>query len=182
MSVVETPNDEFYMPHHAIIKESSNITKVRVVFDASAKTSNSVSLNDTLMVGPTIQDKLSSHLVRFRTYKFVITYIEKMYRQVLLYEDDRRYQQILWRRDDKIKTFQLNTLTFRVSSSPFLAIRTIQKLADDKRNAYPRAAEILKTHLYVDDLLSGAETVDETRAIRDEIIDLLARGGFTIRQ
>lgn len=72
--MIETPNDyRFYMPHHAVIKESSNTTKVRVVFDASAKTSNGVSLNDTLMVGPTIQGKLFSHLVRFRKYKFVIT-------------------------------------------------------------------------------------------------------------
>lgn len=182
--MIETPNDYgFYMSHHAVIKESSNTTKVRVVFDASAKTSNGVSLNDTLMVGPTIQGKLFSHLVRFRKYKFVITAdIEKMYRQVLLHEDDRRYQQILWHRDNKIETFQLNTLTFGISSSPFLAIRTIQKLADDERHTYPRAAEIIKTHLYVDDLLSGADTVDEARAIRDEIINLLSQGGFTIRQ
>ncbi|XP_011858455.1 PREDICTED: uncharacterized protein LOC105556009 [Vollenhovia emeryi] len=183
MSVVEISNDDgFYMPHHAVIKESSNTTKVRVVFDASAKTSSGVALNDILMVGPTIQDKLFAHVIRFRTYKVVITAdIEKMYRQVLLHEDDRRYQRILWRRDGDITTFQLNTLTFGVASSPFLAIRTIQN-ADDECNAYPRAAEILKAHLYVDDLLTGADSIEEARAIRDEIIELLARGGFTIRQ
>lgn len=184
MSMIESHNDDgFYMPHHAIIKEFSNTTKVRVVFDASAKTDNGVSLNDTLLVGSTIQDKLFLHLVRFRKYKFVITAdIEKMYRQVLLHEDDRRYQQILWRRDNKLETFQLNTLTFGVSSSPFLAIRTIQKLADDEHHAYSRAAEILKAHLYVDDLLSGAETLYEARAIRNEIIELLRRSGFSMRQ
>lgn len=124
-----------------------------------------------------------SHLIRFRTYKVVVTAdIEKMYRQVLVHEDDRKYQQILWRRNNKIETFQLNTLTFGVSSSPFLAIRTIQKLADDEHDAHPKAAEILKTHLYVDDLLSGAETVDEALAIRNEIIKLLGKGGFAIRQ
>jgi len=61
------------MPHHAVFKESNNTTKIRIVFDASAKASNGVSLNDILMVGPTIQDKLFSHLIRFRTYKYVIT-------------------------------------------------------------------------------------------------------------
>ncbi|XP_011882321.1 PREDICTED: uncharacterized protein LOC105570019, partial [Vollenhovia emeryi] len=184
MSVVEISSDDgFYMPHHAVIKESSNTTKVRVVFDASAKTSSGVALNDILMVGPTIQDKLFSHVIRFRTYKVVITAdIEKMYRQVSLHESDRRYQRILWRRDGEIMTFQLNTLTFGVASSPFLAIRTIQKLADDECNACPRAAEILKAHLYVDDLLTGAGSIEEARAIRDEIVELLARGGFTIRQ
>lgn len=49
-----------------------------------------------LMVGPTIQNKLFSHLIRFRTYKFVISAdIEKMYLQVLLHQDDKRFQRLL---------------------------------------------------------------------------------------
>ncbi|XP_011688916.1 PREDICTED: uncharacterized protein LOC105450668 [Wasmannia auropunctata] len=105
-----------------------------------------------------------------------------MYRQVWVHKEDRCYQRILWRQDKEIQTFQLNTLTFGVSSSPFLAIRTVQRLADDEGHAFPRAKTILKEHLYVDDLLSGAETVNEARSIRDEIIALLKRGGFSIRQ
>lgn len=64
MSLIENPdNDGYYMPHHAVIKESSNITKVRIVFDASAKTNNGTSLNDLLMIGPIIQGKLVSRLI-----------------------------------------------------------------------------------------------------------------------
>lgn len=77
---------------------------------------------------------------------------------------------------------QLNTLTFGVSSSPYLAIRTIHKLTEDEGDAYPAAARILRTHLYVDDLLTGVNTIDEARALRDDIIALLAQGGFNIRQ
>ena len=44
----------FYIPHHAVFKDSSLTTKIRVVFDGSAKTTNGLSLNDTLLVGPTI--------------------------------------------------------------------------------------------------------------------------------
>ncbi|XP_018301866.1 uncharacterized protein [Mycetomoellerius zeteki] len=171
------------MPHHAITKESSNTTKVRIVFDASAKANSGMSLNDMLLVGPTIQNKLFDHLIRFRTYNCVITAdIEKMYLQIQLHKDDRRYQQILWRKNNKIATFRFNTLTFGVSSSPFLAIRTLHKLADDEGPAYPRAAKAVKEHFYVDDLITGADTIDEARAIRDEVIVLLTRGGFTIRQ
>lgn len=184
MSVIKDPFDDgFYLPHHAVIKSSSNTTKVRVVFDASAKSNNGISLNDMLMVGPTIQDTLFTHLIRFRIHRYVLTAdIEKMYRQILLHKDDRAYQRILWRQNDQVKTFELNTLTFGVSSSPFLAIRTIQKLADDEYNAYPIAAQVLKKHLYVDDLLTGADSIEKARILRDEIIHLLARGGFHIRQ
>ncbi|XP_018372395.1 PREDICTED: uncharacterized protein LOC108767167, partial [Trachymyrmex cornetzi] len=181
--VVDPNNYGYYMPHHAVSKATSNTTKVRIVFDASAKSGNGLSLNDILLVGPTIQDKLFAHLIRFRAYKYVITAdIEKMYLRIRLHEDDRRYQRILWRKDDKITTFQFNMLTFGVSSSPFLAIRALQKLADDEGHAFPKAAKVIKTHLYVDDLISGADSIDEVRAIRYEVIALLARGGFTIRQ
>jgi hypothetical protein len=105
-----------------------------------------------------------------------------MYCQVLVHEDNRRFQKLLWRINGKIETLQINVLTFGVSSSPFLAIRTIQKLADDEQHAFPKAAEVLRTHLYVDDLLTGAKTIDESRVIRDEVIALLSKGGFTIRQ
>ncbi|XP_039306760.1 uncharacterized protein LOC113004056 [Solenopsis invicta] len=150
-----TNSDEsgYYMPHHAVIKNTNNTTKVRVVFDASAKSDNGVSLNDVLMTGPSIQDKIISHLIRFRTYNYVITAdIEKMYRQVLVHEQDRHFQQILWRRDE------------------------------DEYQSFPKATGVLKSHLYVDDLLTGSETIKEARIIRDDIIALLARGGFTIRQ
>lgn len=41
---------------------------------------------------------------------------------------------------------------------------------------------IFKKHMYVDDLLTGTNTIEEARVLRDEIIILLARGGFNIRQ
>ena len=42
---------EFYLPYHPVIKQSSQTTKVRVVFDRSAKSSTGISVNETLMVG-----------------------------------------------------------------------------------------------------------------------------------
>lgn len=108
--------------------------------------------------------------------------IEKMYLQVFVHENELRFQRILWRNDNKVKTFQLNTLAFGVASSPFLAIRTLQKFAEDECNAFQKAAEVLKTHLYVDNLLSRANTIDEARLIRNDLIAILARGGFNIRQ
>ena len=52
--VVENPkNREFYIPHKAVIKETAETTKVRIVFDASAKEDEqSPSLNDCLETGP----------------------------------------------------------------------------------------------------------------------------------
>ncbi|XP_017791629.1 PREDICTED: uncharacterized protein LOC108573663 [Habropoda laboriosa] len=174
----------FYLPHHAVIKPSSATTKVRVVFDGSAKTSSGVSLNDALMTGPTIQDDLFTLLLRFRTYAFVITGdIEKMYRQFLVRPEDRKYQRVLWRDEQGIvQTYESNVVTFGFSSAPFLAIRCVHQLADDECNAYPVAAAILKRDLYVDDLLTGANTMEEAKHVQTQIGELLQRGGLTIRQ
>ncbi|XP_076635448.1 uncharacterized protein LOC143348736 [Colletes latitarsis] len=75
MSEVNETNDTggFYVPHHAVVKSSSTTTKVRVVFDGSAKSSSGLSLNDVLMTGPTIQDDLFALLMRFRKHNYVLT-------------------------------------------------------------------------------------------------------------
>lgn len=140
MSLIDSvdTSDGYYMPHHAVIKPSSETTKVRVVFDASAKSQNRKSLNDTLMIGPMIQDKVFAHLVRFRSHSIVIMAdIEKMYRQVNIHKDDRKYQRILWRMDGVIRVLESNTITFGVASAPFLAIRTIQKLTQEEKERFP---------------------------------------------
>ena len=63
----------FYLPHHSVIKSDNLSTKIRVVFYGSAKTSSGISLNDSLMVDPTIQEDLFSLLSRFRTHKYALT-------------------------------------------------------------------------------------------------------------
>jgi hypothetical protein len=71
----------FFLPHHAVFKESSATTKTQVVFDASAKSTTGVSMNDMLMVGPTIQQDLISIILRFRMHVYAMTAdISKMYR------------------------------------------------------------------------------------------------------
>lgn len=64
-------NYSYYIPHHAIFKETSTTTKLRVVFDASMPTSSGLSLNDILLVGFVVQPELLSTLLRFRTHKYV---------------------------------------------------------------------------------------------------------------
>ena len=89
----------FYLPHHAVIKEDSTTTRIRVVFDGSAKTSSGVSLNEALMVGPTIQADLFTLLTRFRSHAYALTAdIEKMYRKVLVHSEDAIYQKFYFKK------------------------------------------------------------------------------------
>ena len=62
----ESPEgDSFYIPHHGIIKPEGNMNKIRVVFDASCKASNNISLNDTIFIGPKLQADIAQLLLVF---------------------------------------------------------------------------------------------------------------------
>lgn len=173
-----------FLPHHAVIKESSTTTKVRIVFDGSAKTTTGISLNQTLFTGPTIQSDLFSLLIRFRKYPIVITGdIEKMYRQFLVREEDRNYQCILWRdAKDQLKEYQLNTVTFGLTPAPFLSIRCLHQLADDECADLPQIARIIKEDFYVNDVLTGAYNIQEAAYIRNQLTAVLSKARLSIRQ
>ena len=81
----KSPSDTYYMPIHVVYKQSSTTTEMRPVFDALTKSSTGVSLNDTLMVGPTVHSKLIDVLLRFHMHRVAITAdVSKMYRAILV--------------------------------------------------------------------------------------------------
>ncbi|XP_076230264.1 uncharacterized protein LOC143176045 [Nomia melanderi] len=105
----------YYLPHHAVYKANSTTTKLRVVFDGSAKTTSGLSLNDVQWVGPVVQDDLISILLRFRKHRYDLSAdIAKMYRQVWVREQNRKFHRILWRKDKNstIKTFKAYMCVF----------------------------------------------------------------------
>ena len=183
----EKPENEksFYLPHHAVLKEASNTTKLRVVFNGSAKTSTGVSLNDFLLNGPVIQDDLFVHLCRFRFYPIaIVSDIEKMYRQIKINPEHQDFLRILWRYsfEDNISEYKLTTVTYGTKSASFLAIRSINQLALDNIERCPRASQVLKRDFYVDNLISGAFSVEDAKALHQELIDLTESGGFHLRE
>lgn len=193
MKLVDTIYDQqtssdvkhFYLPHHAVFKASSLTTKIRPVFDASAKTSNGKSLNDILTTGPKLQSDSIAMLLNWRCHKFVfIADISKMYRCIDLHPDDTNYHLILWQDNEQsaIQTYALQTVTFGVASSAYLAIKTLHKLAELERNKYPLAYEAIKKETYVDDVVSGGETINAAINVSTELIQMLRGGGFELRK
>ncbi|XP_050597872.1 uncharacterized protein LOC126925909 [Bombus affinis] len=177
-------NNCYYLPHHGVIKESSNTIKLQVVFDGSAISTTGVSLNDTLHTGPKLQKNLVEILLRFRSHQYVLTDdIEKMYRQILVRPEDRKYQLILWRNSNgEVETYQLNTVTFGLSTAPYLALRCLKQLAEDEGHRFPRASSVVQRDFYVDDALTGADIKEELISVRHEITDLLRSAGLNIRE
>ncbi|XP_061727729.1 uncharacterized protein LOC133532886 [Cydia pomonella] len=177
--------DAIYLPHHAVIRENRTTTKVRVVFDASCKDDKGISLNDLLMIGPTLQPDLRHLVMCWRQYPVcLVADIVKMYRMVRVDEEDADFQRIVWRDDsrNKIKDYKLLTVTFGTASAPYLAVKALNQVAYDHMDKYPMAAPRVHKEFYMDDLMTGSETIEEGLHLYKEMKGLLNEGGFLLQK
>jgi len=60
--------------------------------------------------------------------------------------------------------------------------RSLRKLAEDNIIRYPIGSKVVLNDFYVDDLVTGANTLQEALAIKEETSQLLKEGGFDLRK
>ena len=110
--------------------------------------------------------------------------IEKIYRQILVHEEDRKYQAIIWRFDsqDKMSVFRLNTVTYGLGPSSFLAIRSLIQLANDYQTEHSLAAAIVRNEMYSDNVLTGAHSRDEAIVKIKDLRALFQKGRMYLRK
>lgn len=167
----------YYIPHHPIVK------RFRIVLDGSCVTSNGKSINDIQLPGPNKQEKLEVIVMRFRFHKYVLSAdIKKMFRQIKMNSEDLKYQKIFWRfnETDPLKEYVLTTVTFGMKSSPFLACNTMLKSAEIYKEKYPLASKATKDERYVDDFMSGADTIDQVVELYTQLKSMLAECNFDL--
>ena len=98
VEVVSPCTEVYYLPMHSVHKEDSTTSKLRVVFDESAKSDSGTSLNDHLLVWPTIHPPLVDVVLQFRQFKVAPTaYVSRMYRAVRLHDNQKDLRRYLWR-------------------------------------------------------------------------------------
>ncbi|XP_028176820.1 uncharacterized protein LOC114364741 [Ostrinia furnacalis] len=173
----------YFLPHHGVLREHSTTTKLRVVFDASAKTTSGQSLNDIQLIGPCLQNDVFSILLRFRQFNYVACAdIEKMYRQINIQSDQRNLQLIIWRenKSDELGVYQLNTVTYGTASAPYLSIRCIKQLALECEDDVIK--RIIDEDFFVDDLVTGHDNKDTLMDICGKVSDILKSACFPLRK
>ena len=182
-----TKNKVHYLPHHPVVTPGKS-TKVRIVYDASAKSSKtSPSLNDCLYRGPVILPDLCGLLMRFRLKPIVVCAdVEKAFLQIAIQPSDRDVTRFLWYKDltkpqkvaDNLKTFRFCRVPFGVVSSPFLLAATIQLHLSQ---ATTSIAEEIARNLYVDNLIVTVSTPEEGVQLYQEAKQLFADASMNLR-
>ncbi|XP_044778770.1 uncharacterized protein LOC120285216 [Drosophila simulans] len=123
-------------------------------------------------------------VLKWRYFQYVFSAdITKMYRQIWVDPKHTPFQRILFRnKEGDILDFELKTVTFGVNCAPFLAIRVLQQLAEDIQVPFPNASRIIQQHMYVDDVLAGANSVNEAQSSIRELQAALSAPGFPLRK
>ncbi|XP_050465069.1 uncharacterized protein LOC126858631, partial [Cataglyphis hispanica] len=173
-----------YLPHHGVMRKGSS-AKIRIVFNGSSTVLSGASLNRHLKVDPNLLPALEDVLLRWRAHRFVLASdIEKMYRQILVAPEDRHLQRILWCYEDQTapQTFELNTVTYGMTCAPFLAVRSLRQLADDEEAHFPHGSAVLRRDVYVDDILTGAPSIEEAMDLQRQLTERCTAGGFPLRK
>ncbi|KAF2892826.1 hypothetical protein ILUMI_13348 [Ignelater luminosus] len=103
---------------------------------------------------------------------------------ILIYPDHRPLQNILWRENSNssIQCLQLQTVTYGLKSSPFLATRCLVDLAHAEESKFPLASRALLNNTYVDDMLSGGDTIEEVNQLKAELINVLKLRSFELHK
>ena len=121
----------------------------------------------------------------WRKYKFVFASdIQQMFRQILVHPNDQKFQQIVWRYNpnDVITSWSLQTVTYGMVSSPFLAIRILRQLAIDEGSRFSLAVQILIEETYMDDTLSGGNSIEDAVNKQKSSIGICKMGGMLLHK
>ncbi|XP_068723841.1 uncharacterized protein [Montipora capricornis] len=177
-----------YIPHHEVIRVDKETTKLRVVYDASAKAqSTTPSLNDCLYAGPPLSSLIYDILLRFRVHKVAISGdIEKAFLNISVDPRDRDYLRFLWVDDTgskhpNLQVYRFVRVAFGISSSPFLLNATISHHLTSTDLPEEFVDCVLKS-LYVDDFVGGEDSDDLVFEMFKNLKSSFKSGGFNMRK
>ena len=107
-----------------------------------------------------------------------------MSRAVELATSDRDLHRFVWRSgpSDTLRDYRMTRVTFGVSASSFATNMSIKQNAIDFASEFPLAAKAVEESFYVDDCLTGADSVKMAQKLQQELQNLFSRGGFLLRK
>ena len=178
-SEIRAPGPKYYMPHHPVVKEQAISTKIRPVFDCSAKCPDGKSLNDHLHTGPSLNPDLVEILLRFRRWPVALSGdIKQAFLNIYMNPCDRDVHRFLMLIEGKIVHCRFIKLPFGNTSSPFILNATIRHHL--RYFSGLEATTDLIKNTYVDNFISGDD--DESSALQrfDEVCNILSSAGFVL--
>ena len=141
---------------HEVIKEESQSTPIKTVFNSSASFPGH-RFNDYWAKGLCVVNDMLGVFLRFReNYVAIAGGISKMYNTVHLSPTDQHNHRFVWRDLDvnkRIEHYILITVTFGDKPSGTIAVVALKNIAKLMQGIYPYECKIIMDNSYVDDIL-----------------------------
>ncbi|XP_041456247.1 uncharacterized protein LOC121408709 [Lytechinus variegatus] len=173
-----------YISHHAVLRPEKRSTPVRIVFNSSSSYHGHC-LNDYWFKGPDLLNDLLGVLLRFRMNEVGFCGdISKMYHRVSIPERDMNVHRYLWRdmqTDRKPDVYIMKVVTFGDKPAPAMAQLALRMTAEAAEATHPKAAQVLKESVYMDDICDSVREVSEAEQLTSEIDQVLQEGGFKVK-
>ena len=120
-------------------------------------------------------------LTRFRRWKFaLVADIKKAFLQIKLHKTEQDVHRFLWNVNGRIRHMRFDRVTFGNASSPFLLNATVKHHLDKFDES--KVVLELKENLYVDDWLTGADSEEEIKQMKDEAGNVMSQGFLIVLQ
>jgi len=81
-----------------------------------------------------------------------------------------------------ITEYRLLTVTYGTATALYLALRVFDQFMEDEGTEFPPAVLVLCHQTYIDDCAFGANDKVLAGQMRDQLIELLKKGGFRLRK
>ena len=175
-----------YIPWRAVWKPGSVSTPCRVVYDASSPTSTGYSLNDIIAKGRNNLNRLQEIAIRWMIHRAAFTTdVSKMYNTVKLKEEHWCYQRYIWQQDldpnqipeEKV----IKTLIYGVRSAGNQSEHALREIARISSKSLPEASNIVLNDTYVDDCVSGEDSIKLAHQRSHEVEHVVNKGGFQLK-
>ena len=178
------PGRTWYLPHHGVLNPNKP-DKLRVVFDCAAKYQGR-SLNDVVLQGPDLTNKLIGVLLRFREGQVALMAdIEQMFHQVGVTKEHRDVLRFIWWHNDDLskhmEVYRMKVHLFGGVWSPSCANYALLKVADDYGDVFDaEVGKTVRSNFYVDDCLKSVRSEEDAIQLSEQLSNLLALGGFRL--
>ena len=173
---------QWFLPHQGVYKKSAKEKTLRIVFDATAEFEEK-SLNNSMLKGPKLQSELPEILLKFRERSITLgAQMETMFSRIRLTKADARYHRFLMTEPTtgEVEVYQMNRLTFGDAASPFVAMATLHRTAEDYGGGRERACRAIKKNFYMDDYLDSFDSADEAIGVGRCVKDILRKWDFNL--
>ena len=172
-----------FIPHRPVIKSDEQVTtKIRPVLNCSyTPNKETPSLNSAVFCGVNLFNSLLRLLMYFRTNKFVVlSDIKNAFLSIYLKEEnDKNHFCLIWHENDNLVFYRYKTLTFGLSTSPFILHYVMKKHVS--QYVKDKASDILSSNFFVDNLLYTSNSIPEIEDLYKKCYDRMKEGGFVLR-